>query len=128
VSADKDKSSVFKVKNVHVKVDTLKFSIRDSKHDFLYKTLRPLATGLVKRQIQKAIAGAITTGMEYVDGQLVSVRDRMAEAKESESETRIEALKDVSENFTLAGSLCGNGYFTALQAQAVGGTLNRVWV
>jgi hypothetical protein len=103
VSADKDKSSVFKVKNVHVKVDTLKFSIRDSKHDFLYKTLRPLATGLVKRQIQKAIAGAITTGMEYVDGQLVSVRDRMAEAKESENETRIEALKDVSQRLTLAG-------------------------
>ncbi|KAI0743264.1 hypothetical protein BC629DRAFT_1599620 [Irpex lacteus] len=37
-SSDKDKSSVFKVKDVHVKVDTLKFSIRDSKHDLLYKT------------------------------------------------------------------------------------------
>jgi hypothetical protein len=30
VSADKDKSSVFTVKNVHIKVDTLKLSIRDS--------------------------------------------------------------------------------------------------
>jgi hypothetical protein len=50
-SAEKDKSSVFKVKNVHVKVDTLKFSIRDSKHDLLYKTLKPLATGLVKKQV-----------------------------------------------------------------------------
>lgn len=50
VSSDKDKSSVFKVKNV-VKVNTLRFSIRDSKHNFLYKTLKPLATGLVKKQI-----------------------------------------------------------------------------
>ncbi|KAF7429016.1 hypothetical protein PC9H_008254 [Pleurotus ostreatus] len=40
-----------------------------------------LATGLVKKQIQKAIADAITTGMEYVDGQLVAVRDGMQEAK-----------------------------------------------
>lgn len=94
-SADKDKSSVFKVKNVHVKVDTLKFSIRDSKHDFLYKTLKPLATGLVKKQIQKAIADAITTGMEYVDGQLVAVRDRMQEAKETDGESRTQVLQDL---------------------------------
>ena len=34
------KMSVFRVQDVHVKVNTLKFAIRDSKHDFLYKTLR----------------------------------------------------------------------------------------
>jgi hypothetical protein len=28
---------VFKVNHVNVQVDTLKFSIRDSKHDILYK-------------------------------------------------------------------------------------------
>ncbi|KAH7919183.1 hypothetical protein BV22DRAFT_1108163 [Leucogyrophana mollusca] len=95
VSADKDKSSVFKVKNVHVKVDTLKFSIRDSKHDLLYKTLKPLATGLVKKQIQKAIADSITTGMEYVDGQLVAVRDRMEEAKTSDETNRKQVLQDL---------------------------------
>ncbi|KAF9488921.1 hypothetical protein BDN71DRAFT_1456787 [Pleurotus eryngii] len=94
-SADKDKSSVFKVKNVHVKVDTLKFSIRDSKHDFLYKTLKPLATGLVKKQIQKAVADAITTGMEYVDGQLVAVRDRMQEAKQTDGESRTQVLQNL---------------------------------
>ncbi|KAI0311876.1 hypothetical protein OF83DRAFT_1068125 [Amylostereum chailletii] len=93
VSADKDKSSVFKVKNVNVKVDSLKFSIRDSKHDILYKTLRPLATGLIKKQIQKAVADAITTGMEYVDGQLVAVRDRYQEASSEDETTRTEALR-----------------------------------
>ncbi|KAI0765239.1 hypothetical protein C8Q74DRAFT_1039176 [Fomes fomentarius] len=95
VSADKDRSSVFKVKNVHVKVGTLKFSIRDSNHDILYKTLRPLATGLVKKQLQKAIADAVTTGLEYVDGQLVGVRDRMAEAKASEDKSRTQVLQEL---------------------------------
>jgi hypothetical protein len=104
VSAGKDKSSVFKVKNVIVKVDTLKFSIRDSKHDLLYKTIRPLATRLVKNQIQKAVAGAITTGMEYIDGQLVAVRDRMADAKEAEGTTRMQVLQDVSS--------CSDGFCT----------------
>ena len=95
VSADKDRSSVFKVKNVHVKVATLKFSIRDSKHDLLYKTLRPLATGLVKKQLQKAIEGAVRTALEYVDGQLVGVRDRMAEAKASEDKSRTQVLQEL---------------------------------
>ena len=97
MSAGKDKSSVFKVHDVHVKVDSLKFSIRDSKHDFLYKTLKPIATGLVKRQIQKAIRDALHTGLEYVDGQLVAVRDKMAAAeKEADGPGRAEVLKKVS--------------------------------
>lgn len=95
-SAGKDSSSVFKVKNVHVKVGTLKFSIRDSKHDLLYKTLRPLATGLVKKQLQKAISDAVRTGLEYVDGQLVAVRDRMQEASDNPELSRTQALQDVS--------------------------------
>jgi len=41
----------------------------------LYKTFKPLATVLVKKQVQKAIKDSITTGMEYVDEQLVGVRD-----------------------------------------------------
>jgi hypothetical protein len=81
---------------VHVKVDSLKFSIRDAKHDLLYKTLKPIAVPLVKKQIQRTMAEAIRTGMEYVDGQLVSVRDRMAEAKANENESRTHVLQDVS--------------------------------
>lgn len=95
VSAEKDKTSVFKVKDVTVKVDTLKFSIRDSKHDLLYKTLRPLATGLVKKQLQKAIADSVRTALEYVDGQLVGVRDRMAEAKADEDKSRTQVLQEL---------------------------------
>ena len=91
VSSSQDHTSVFKVKSVHAKVASLKFSIRDSKHDFLYKTLKPLATGLVKKQIQKVIEDGVRTGLEYVDGQLVGVRDRMAEAKAEEGKEGVEA-------------------------------------
>jgi len=96
VSSKHDRSSVFRVQDVHVKVNTLKFAIRDSKHDFLYKTLRPLATGLIKRQIQKAFKDALVTGFEYIDGQLVAVRDRMESAQATEGVSRTDVLKDVS--------------------------------
>lgn len=76
-----------------MKVDSLKFSIRDSKHDILYKTLRPLATALIKKQIQKAVTDAITTGMEYVDGQLVAVRDRVSEARASSDSSSTDVLR-----------------------------------
>ncbi len=92
-SAGKDKSSIFKVRAVRVKVHSLKFSIHGSKRDRLYKTLRPLATVLIKRQIQKAVADAIKTGMEYVDGQLVSVRDRVDEARASSDSSRTDVLR-----------------------------------
>ena len=78
-----------------MKVDQVKIAIRDSKHDLLYKTLRPLMTGLVKRQIQKAVSDMIRTGFEYIDGQLVSVRDRMETAKATEGDSRTKALQEV---------------------------------
>jgi hypothetical protein len=104
VSAGKDRTSVFKVKNVHVKVDTLKFAIRDAQHEIWYKTFKPLATSLIKKQIQKAMQDSIKTGMEYVDGQLVSVRDRMESAKVNENESRTQVLQDVSFSLALRGS------------------------
>ncbi|KAI1785937.1 hypothetical protein LXA43DRAFT_1113109 [Ganoderma leucocontextum] len=94
VSADRDRTSVFRVKDVHTSIQTLKFAIRDSKHDTLYKVLAPLATSLIKRQLQRVIANAVRTALEYVDGQLVSVRDQMAEAKASEDSSRRQVLME----------------------------------
>jgi hypothetical protein len=94
-STKRDQSSVFQVHDINVKVGTLKFAIRDSKHDFLYKTLRPLATALIKRQLQKVIKDTLRTGLEYIDGQLVAVRDRMAEAKATDGQSRSEVLKEL---------------------------------
>ncbi|KAJ7684251.1 hypothetical protein DFH06DRAFT_1155114 [Mycena polygramma] len=95
LASSKDTTSVLSVARVRVKVGSLKFRIRDTKHDLLYKTFTPLATRLVKKQIEKALADAIRTGCEYVDGQLVGVRDRMAEAKGGEEGTRTEVLAEL---------------------------------
>jgi Protein of unknown function (DUF4449) len=70
ISSKKAQSSLFRVKAVHVKVDALKFSIRDSRHDLLYKTLRPLATGLIKKQVAKAMEDGIRSGFEWADREL----------------------------------------------------------
>ncbi|KIK67849.1 hypothetical protein GYMLUDRAFT_36633 [Collybiopsis luxurians FD-317 M1] len=81
-----DPTTLFDIETINVKVDTLKFAIRDSKHDLLYKTLRPLATGLIKKQIQKAVADGLRTGLEWLGEELIAVRDRMNEAKEGAGE------------------------------------------
>ncbi|KAJ3757565.1 hypothetical protein EV360DRAFT_45784 [Lentinula raphanica] len=86
LESSSDPTTLYDIKNIAVKVDTLKFAIRDSKHDLLYKTLRPLATGLIKKQIQKAVADAMRTGLEWLGEELVAVRDRMNEAREGASE------------------------------------------
>lgn len=91
-----DKLSVFYVKDVEAKLGDINVAIRDSKHQLLYKTLKPLMMGLVKKQIKKAVEDGVRTALEYVDGQLVGVQQRMSEAKASDETTRIQALQEVS--------------------------------
>ncbi len=74
-----------------MKVDSLKFSVRDSKHDFLYKAVKPLVMGIVKKQIEKVVGDAIRTGFEYVDGVLVSVRQEQQE----DGKGKVDAIQEV---------------------------------
>ncbi|KAL7411844.1 hypothetical protein BDY24DRAFT_395037 [Mrakia frigida] len=94
-SAGKRKDHAFLIKNVDAKVDAISFKIRESKHDFAYKVFAPLASGLIKKAIALAVEQAIKTGLGYVDEQLVEVRNRMDEAKDSDTTTRTDALKDM---------------------------------
>ena len=94
-SAGKRKDHVFLIRDVDVKVDAIKFKIREAKHSFLYKVFTPLATGLIKKSITLGAQQAIKTLLGNVDAQLVEVRNRMDEAKESDTETRADALKQL---------------------------------
>ncbi|KAF9076912.1 hypothetical protein BDP27DRAFT_1414047 [Rhodocollybia butyracea] len=86
LASTSDPTTLFDIQNISVKVDTLKFAIRDSRHDLLYKTLRPLATNLIKKQVQKAVADGLRTALEWLGEELVAVRDRMNEAKANAGE------------------------------------------
>jgi hypothetical protein len=48
---------------------------------------------LIKRQIERATRDGLTTALEYIDGQLVGVRDRYAAAKQSDEAGRTDALR-----------------------------------
>lgn len=90
------RDQVIRVKDVDVDIDTMKWSIKDSRHQLLYKILSKTATGVIKKAIEAAIHQAIRTGIEYLDDQLVEVRNKMDEAKRDDNElTRTQALKDM---------------------------------
>jgi len=84
----------FYVREVKVKIDTLKFKIRDAKHTLLYSTIRPLATGLIKKQVAKAIEDGIRTALEQVDMQLSDIKERLEDAKSRDDVSRVDVLKD----------------------------------
>lgn len=94
LGAEKGSGSVFNVKNVKVNIDQLKFSIRDSKHDKLYRFLR-IFTKLVKTQVQRAVQDGIISALVLIDQQLAHVRDKMEEARVKEGSTRIQVLRDI---------------------------------
>ncbi|GAA5906426.1 uncharacterized protein JCM6883_004476 [Sporobolomyces salmoneus] len=83
----------FKVVDVKIKIDKLKFAVRESKHSFLINTLRPLATGLIKTALTKAIEAAIRSGLEQADMQIADIRERLDEAKSQEGTSKIDSLK-----------------------------------
>jgi len=93
-SRSKESTPVYTVKTVKAKVDKLNFAIRGSKHDVLIKILRPLATGLIKKQIQKAAEQGIRDGLEKAEVQLRDLRDSLEAAKSNPDGKQLDVLKE----------------------------------
>ncbi|SPC61997.1 uncharacterized protein UHOD_13922 [Ustilago sp. UG-2017b] len=93
-SRGKKSRHIFTVKQVVAKVDKLKFAIRDSKHDTLIKVIKPLATGIIKKQISKAAEQGIRDGLEDLDRQLVELRDRIERNKALEGKSVTDSFKE----------------------------------
>ncbi|KAJ9126120.1 hypothetical protein QFC24_002393 [Naganishia onofrii] len=89
------RDSVFRVKDIDVDIDTLKFSIRNSHHDLLYKFVKATATGIIKHAIEAAIHTALRTALEGLDDQLAEVRNKMDDAKKSDEASRTQTLKEL---------------------------------
>jgi hypothetical protein len=94
-SVEKRRDTLIRVNSVHTQIDTLTFSIRDSKHDLLYKFVKSIATGIIKKAIMAAVDNAIRTAVGHLDDQLVQVRNTVDDAKKSDETTRTQALKDL---------------------------------
>lgn len=89
------RDSTFTVKDIDVDIDTLKFAIRDSHHDLLYKFVKAVATSTIRKAVEAGIHGALRTALEHVDDQVTEVRNRMNEAKRSDETTRRDELKNL---------------------------------
>jgi hypothetical protein len=89
------RDSTFSVKDIETEIDTLKFAIRDSHHDLLYKFVKATATGIIKKAIQAAMHTALRAALEHVDEQVTEVRNRMDQAKQSDDTTRRDELKSL---------------------------------
>ncbi|KAH9913043.1 uncharacterized protein B0H18DRAFT_888916 [Fomitopsis serialis] len=88
-SSSKDRSSALYVRRTISRRHTQIFNIEDSKHDLL--------------QVQNTITITVRTSLEYVDGQLVTVRDCMDAAKVDGNGTQ--ALQD-AQGLTCLHSYC----------------------
>ena len=94
LTCDAGTDRIFDVKDVTVNIDALKFAIRESKHSFLISLFKPLAQGLIKKGVAKAIEGAIREGLYQLDAQLVDIQERIDDAKEEEGVSKFESVKN----------------------------------
>ncbi|KAL0146113.1 hypothetical protein V8B55DRAFT_1443688 [Mucor lusitanicus] len=60
-------AKTFKVASCKCNVDNLKVKVNDSNHDILYKAIRPLVIGQVKKQVSRAIEEKVTAMINQLD-------------------------------------------------------------
>ena len=87
------KSSIFRVADVKIDIHDLKFKIRDSKHNFLYNTLRHTATGIIKKSVATAVQVAIRQALVQLDQQLTDIRDASEQGYKSEDSNRLDSVR-----------------------------------
>ncbi|SGY18964.1 BQ5605_C014g07520 [Microbotryum silenes-dioicae] len=84
----------FKVVDCKIKIDSMKFAVRESKHSFLISLIKPLASGLIKKGIAAAIEGAIRSGLQQLDAQIADIAERLEAAQEAEGvDNKFDAVK-----------------------------------
>ncbi|KAI5121398.1 hypothetical protein M0805_003170 [Coniferiporia weirii] len=91
-------ANLYKVEKVSVKIDSLKIAIRDSKHGLIYRILSIPLANLLKKRMSGAISDAVRRGLEYANGRLVEIRDRVSAAEGSEDSSKIQAIMDIWNN------------------------------
>ncbi|KAL9544020.1 hypothetical protein MBANPS3_007837 [Mucor bainieri] len=70
VSSSVDQRHTFRIDQCHCHIDKLNIKVNHSKHNTLYKVLNPMMTGIVKRQMCKAIENKLITTFEQGDAKI----------------------------------------------------------
>ncbi|KAJ3744499.1 hypothetical protein DFH05DRAFT_1617521 [Lentinula detonsa] len=94
-----DPTTLYDMKNITVKVDTLKFAIRDSQARFVVQDSQTSCHRSDQEAIQKAVADGMRPGLEWLGEELIAVCDRLNEAREGATEEkevgRFKAMQEV---------------------------------
>lgn len=65
-------AKTFKVTSCKCNVDNLKLKVNESNHDILYKAIRPLLIGVIRKQVAKAIEGKVTEMLNRIDQRITN--------------------------------------------------------
>ncbi|KAI8971829.1 hypothetical protein BDF20DRAFT_838111 [Mycotypha africana] len=76
-SVAENPAKTFKVAVCKCNVDNLSLKVNDSKHDILYKTIRPLVIGQIRKQIAKGIELKLTELLNQADQRITRTLVRM---------------------------------------------------
>ncbi|KAI9468990.1 MAG: hypothetical protein EXX96DRAFT_492337 [Benjaminiella poitrasii] len=65
-----DQAHTFRIDQCHCMIDKLDIKVKHCKHDILYKVFNPMLTGIIKRQICKAVEDKITNTFRASDAKM----------------------------------------------------------
>jgi hypothetical protein len=72
IQSSSDSNHTFKVSNLKCNVENIKINVSESNHDILYKAIRPIVTGIIRKQIAKAIETKVRLALESLDRRITT--------------------------------------------------------
>ncbi|CAG8547346.1 27062_t:CDS:2 [Dentiscutata erythropus] len=78
----------FRVLEAETKISDLKIRLHDTKHDFLYMLLTPLAEKRIKRQVEGVITEQMKKAVGFIQEQIARVQQQMVEMQQRRAAMR----------------------------------------
>ncbi|KAI8877969.1 hypothetical protein K501DRAFT_337071 [Backusella circina FSU 941] len=72
IQSASDSDHTFKVSNLKCNVDNIKIRVSESNHDILYKAIRPIVTGIIRKQVARAIENKVRLALESLDRRITT--------------------------------------------------------
>ncbi|CAG8490215.1 3984_t:CDS:2 [Dentiscutata heterogama] len=78
----------FRILEAETKISDLKIRLHDTKHDFLYMLLTPLAEKRIKRQVENVVTEQMKKAVGFIQEQIARVQQQMAEMQQRRAAMR----------------------------------------